>query len=63
MSLYESSLLLPRRFRLVLASFLQRPGLPFAEAITEESIARAFAAEQASFGEVEEAIYTPAVTL
>ena len=36
MSVNGQSRLLPRRFRLVLASFLQRPGLPFADALTEE---------------------------
>jgi len=57
------SRLLPRRFRLVLNSFLQRPGLPFADALTEESIQVAFDAEDASFAADDDAIYTPAVTL
>ncbi len=42
MSFYEPSRSLPRRFRLVLTSFLHRPGLPFADALSEESIQTAF---------------------
>lgn len=57
------SRLWPGRFRLVLASFLQRPALPFADAITEESIQKAFDDEGVSFAEDEEAVYTPALTL
>ncbi|MFQ5464221.1 MAG: IS4 family transposase [Phycisphaerae bacterium] len=54
---------LPQRFRLVLASFLQRPGLPFADVITEESIQTAFDDEGVSFADDEDAVYTPAITL
>ena len=57
------SRLLPKRFRLILASFLQRPGLPFADAITEESIQSAFDAEGVSFAADDDNIYTPALTL
>jgi len=57
------SRLLPRRFRLILASFLQRPGLPFADALTEESIQSAFDAEGVSFAADDDNIYTPALTL
>lgn len=57
------SRLLPRRFRLVLASFLQRPGLPFADALTEESIEAAFDDEGVSFAADDDSVYTPAVTL
>jgi len=63
MSLYRKSPLLPGRFRLVLASFLQRPGLPFADALPEEAIQKAFDHEKVSFAEDEGAVYTPAVTL
>jgi hypothetical protein len=41
MSAYFPPRQLPRRFQLVLASFLQHPALPFANVITEESIDRA----------------------
>jgi hypothetical protein len=48
---------------LVLASFLQRPGLPFADALTEEAIQKAFDDEDAGFSDDQEAVYTPAITL
>lgn len=54
---------LPNRFRLVLVSFLQRPGLPFADALPEEAIQKAFDDEEASFADDEDAVYTPAITL
>jgi hypothetical protein len=57
------SRLLPRRFRLVLASFLQRPGLPFADALTEESIQSTFDAQGVSFAADDDTVYTPALTL
>ncbi len=63
MSFYNPVRSLPKRFRLVLVSFLQRPGLPFADALTEEAIHKAFDDEGASFAEDEEAVYTPAITL
>ena len=63
MSLYPPARRLPQRFRLILASFLQRPGLPFADVLTEESIQAAFEDEGVSFADDEEAVYTPAVTL
>lgn len=51
------------RFRLCLTPFLQAPGLPFAEVLSEEQIRDAFAAEGVSFGESDGAVYTPAITL
>lgn len=63
MSFYKHARSLPGQFRLVLASFLQRPGLPFTEALPEEAIAKAFDDEEASFADDEEAVYTPAITL
>ena len=63
MSFYRTPPLLPRRFRLLLASFLQRPGLPFADVLPEEAIQKAFDDEGASFADDQEAIYTPPVTL
>ena len=63
MSSYQPSRLLPRPFRLILASFLQRPGLPFADVITEESIQAVFDEEEVSFGDDEDSVYTPAITL
>ncbi len=40
MSLYHKTDSLPRRFRLILASFLQRPGLAFVDVVSEQSINR-----------------------
>jgi len=57
------SRLFPRRFRLILDSFLHRPGLPFADALTEERVQGAFDDEGVSFAVGEETIYTPAMTL
>ena len=55
------------RFRLILSSFLQHPGLPFANVLSEEAIERTFAdAGVASPQEPEQAgniVYTAAVTL
>jgi putative transposase len=66
MSFYHGCKTLTRRFRLVLASFLQNDGLPFSEVLPEEEIERAF--EEEGFAlwaadEEEEAVYTPPVTL
>lgn len=66
MSFYHGCPTLTGRFRLVLSSFLQSDGLPFAEALAEEEIERAFDEENVSFGvgdDGEDAVYTPAVTL
>ena len=63
MSLYRQARSLPKQFRLVLASFLQQPGLPFADALTEEAIHEAFDDEGATFADDEDAVYTPAITL
>jgi Transposase DDE domain len=62
-SFYNHARPLPERFRLVLASFLQRPGLPFADSLPEEAIEKAFDDEDASFADDQDAVYTPAVTL
>lgn len=63
MPFYRQARTLPKRFRLILASFLQRPGLPFADALPEEAIQKAFDDEEASFADDEDAVYTPAITL
>jgi hypothetical protein len=54
---------LPERFGLVLASLLQKPGLPFADVLPEEDIQAAFDEEGATFGQEDDAVYTPALTL
>ena len=63
MSLYKQARSLPQRLRLILVSFLQRPDLPFADALSEDAIKKAFDDEDAGFAEDEEAVYTPAITL
>jgi putative transposase len=63
MSFHPPPRLLPGRFRLVLASFLQQPGLPFSDVLSEETIQKTFDDEDASFAHDEDAVYTPAVTL
>lgn len=63
MSFSTAARLPPSRFRIVLTSFLQQPGLPFAQILPEERIAAAFAEEHVSFAQEEGGIYTPAVTL
>ena len=55
------------RFRLILSSFLQRPGLPFADVLPEEAIEQAFAhagvSSQQQLAQDENIVYTAAVTL
>ncbi len=63
MSLYKRPRFLPKQFRLILTSFVQRPGLPFANALPEAAIREAFDDEGVTFADDENAIYTPAVTL
>ena len=63
MSSYHKASCRPQRFRLVLASFLQRPGLPFADVLPEEAIQEAFNRAHVRFGQDEDAVYTPAITL
>lgn len=54
---------LPRQFRVLLASLLQTPGLPFADSLSETVIETAFREEGVVFGQDEDAVYTPALTL
>ncbi len=63
MSFYQPSRSLPKRFRLILASFLQRRDLPFADVLPEQAIEKAFADADATFADDEDAVYTPAITL
>jgi Transposase DDE domain len=55
--------LLPQQFRLLLGSLLQSPGLPFADALSAETIETAFEEEGVVFAQDEDAVYTPAITL
>jgi putative transposase len=63
MSFYAGCQQLSQRFRLILSSFAQQDGLPFAEVLPEATIAQAFAEADADFAQNEDAIYTPALTL
>src|ERR1700730_5062734 len=54
---------LPARFRLVLNSFLQQPGLPFADVLPEDRIQAAFDEQGVAFAQEEDEIYTPQLTL
>lgn len=63
MSFYSSCRGLPRRFRLILSSFMQRDDLPFARALPEATIEQAFADADADFAQYEDDVYTPALTL
>jgi len=63
MSLYTQSRSLLKQFRLILASFLQRPGLVFADVLPEDAIEKAFVDEEAIFADEEDAVYTPAITM
>ena len=54
---------LPARFRLVLNSFLQQPGLPFADVLPEGRIRAAFDEQGVAFAQEEDEIYTPQLTL
>jgi hypothetical protein len=63
MPFYPATDSLPRRFRLLLASFLQQPGLPFAEVLPEERIQQVFDDEGVAFAQDEQDVYTPALTL
>jgi hypothetical protein len=47
----------------VLQPFLQAPGLPFADVLSEEEVRRACVAEGVAFGDSKSTIFTPAVTL
>lgn len=62
-SFSTSRRLLPERFRIILRSFGQKPGLPFSEALPEEVIQAAFDAEGVDFAQGEDGIYTPSLTL
>jgi hypothetical protein len=62
MSFYASCQQLPRRFRLILSSFAQQDGLPFASVLPEATIEQAFADAGADFAQGENDVYTPALT-
>jgi len=63
MASYQNPRPLTYRFRILLSSFLQADGLPFADILPEQKIEEAFAAENAQFAQDEDAVYTPALTM
>jgi len=60
---YQTCPQLGQSFRLVQGAFLQADGLPFAEALSEEQIQKAFEEEDALFGQEEDDVYTAPITL
>ena len=54
---------LTRRFHLVRSSFMQEPGLAFANVLSEAQVEQAFDQEGVSFAEGEDDVFTPAMTL
>jgi putative transposase len=63
MSFYQPAQSLPRRFRLVLSSFMQHSGLRFAEVLPEETVQQAFVEEDKLFAQGDAHVYSPALTL
>jgi len=68
MSFRTTARALPEQFRLVLTSFLQTPGLAFANVLAEDDIQQACDEEGVDFGQADDddeqkVVYTPAVTL
>ena len=63
MSFSTSVRSLPRRFGVVLTSFLQQPGLAFAHVLPEDRIQAAFDEQGVAFAQEEDEVYTPSITL
>src|ERR1700688_3587759 len=60
---YQTNKSFPQRFGVVLSSFMQHPGLPFADVLPEEKIEQAFDDENRTFAQDDDAVYTPALTV
>jgi putative transposase len=63
MSSYQSSQSGQPQFRLVLSSFMQHDGLPFADALPEETIRKVFDDAGVAFAQGDDAVFTPAVAI
>jgi len=63
MAFYQNLHNFSSRFRLILSSFMTADGLPFAGVLPEEKIQQAFDEEGNKFGDDEDAVYTPPITL
>lgn len=61
--LYQTGQEATNRSSLWLQPFLQAPGLPFADVLSEREVEEAFAAEGVAFGQLSGSIFTPALTL
>jgi len=53
----------PAGCSLILRSFLQKPGSPFADVLSAEAIQAALDAHGVAFGQEDDAVYTPQLTL
>jgi len=62
-SSYTSTRVDSKSFSLLQNAFLQADDVPFRDVLTEEDIHQAFVAEDACFGEDEDDVYTPALTV
>jgi putative transposase len=60
---YQKTTGVGESFSLLLAPFLQAPGLPFANVLSEKQIEEAFAAEGVCFGKSKSSVYTGPITL
>ncbi|MFW6114558.1 MAG: IS4/IS5 family transposase, partial [bacterium] len=60
---YQNSAGSVQCFEVVRRLFLQSAGLPYSDVLSEETIQQAFADNDAEFGQGEDAVYTPALTL
>ncbi len=63
MSFYQGRQTLPQRFRLVLLSVMQAPGLPFSDVLGEDEITEAFDEQESWFAQEDDDIFTAPVTL
>ena len=63
MPLYQQPAPAPTQFSLLYRSLLQSSDFPLQTLLPEQRIAEIFEQEQISFGEDEDAVYTPAITL
>ena len=63
MPLYNNSHQPRTQFSLLHRSLLQSDELPFQSLVSDERIADIFAEEGIDFGQTDDAVYTPAVTL
>ena len=61
--LYQKNANPGQSFQAIRDGFLQADGLPFSDVLSEEQIERAFEEEDVQFGQQDDDVYTPALTL